>query len=76
MGNPARVIKDWAQLVEFGVVVPDRDPKTIADAVTTILARIKHRALMDNSKCLEAMDLANIAKRSRRVYDEPLEKRV
>jgi glycosyltransferase involved in cell wall biosynthesis len=69
-------VKEWEALIEFGVVVPDRDPKTIADAVTTLLSRIKHRALMDNSKCLEAMDLANIAKRIRRVYDELSEKRV
>jgi len=69
-------VKEWEALIEFGVVVPDRDPKTIADAVTTLLSRIKHRALMDNGKCLEAMDLANIAKRIRRVYDELSEKRV
>ena len=68
-------VKEWAALVEFGAVVPDRDPKTIADAVTTILSRIKHRALMDNSQCVEAMDIENIAKRIRGIYDEILEKR-
>ena len=68
-------VKEWAALVEFGVVVPDRDPKTIADAVIALLTRIKHRPLLDNSKCLEAMDIANIARRIRRVYDEVLEER-
>lgn len=66
-------VKEWARLVEFGLVVPDRNPKTIADAVITLLTRIKHRPLLDNSKCLEAMDLAKIARRIRRVYDEVLE---
>ena len=68
-------VKEWAALVEFGVVPPDRDPKTIADAMTMLLARIKHRALIDNSKCLEAMDLANIARRVKRVYEQVLEER-
>jgi glycosyltransferase involved in cell wall biosynthesis len=66
-------VKEWATLVEFGVVVPDRDPKIIADAVITFLTRIKHRPSLDNSECLEAMDIANIARRIRRVYDEVLE---
>ena len=69
-------VKEWAALVEFGVVVPDRDPKTIADAVTTLLARIKHRTLLDNSKCLEAMDIENIARRIRTIYDELLDNRL
>lgn len=68
-------VKEWARLVEFGVVVPDRDPKAIADAVTTLLARIKHRALMNNSKCLEAIDLPSTARRVRNVYDEVLQER-
>ena len=68
-------VREWAELVEFGVVVPDRDPKTIADAVITLLTRIEHRPSLDNSKCLEAMDIANIARRIRRVYDEVLEER-
>jgi len=65
-------VKEWAELVEFGVVVPDRDQKTIADAVTMTLSRINHRALMDNSKCVEAMDIENIAKCIGRAYDETL----
>lgn len=68
-------VKEWARLVEFGVVVPDRDPKAIADAMTTLLARIKHRALMNNSKCLEAIDLPSTARRVRNVYDEVLQER-
>jgi teichuronic acid biosynthesis glycosyltransferase TuaC len=68
-------VKDWAALIEFGVVVPDRDPKIIANAVTTLLARIQHRALMDNSKCVEAMDIVNIAGQIKCIYDELLEKR-
>jgi glycosyltransferase involved in cell wall biosynthesis len=67
-------VKEWTELVEFGVVVPDREPKTIADAVVALLTRIKPRPLLDNSKCLEALDLANIARRIRGVYDEVLEK--
>lgn len=69
-------VKEWARLVEFGVVVPDRDPKTITDAVIALLSRINHRPLLDNSKCLEAMDIENIARRIRRVYNEVIEERL
>ena len=66
-------VKEWAALVEFGLVVSDRDPKVMADAVITLLSRIKHRRLLENDKCLEAMDLASTARRVRRVYDQVLE---
>ena len=39
-------VKEWAALVEFGVVVPDRDPKTIADAVTTLLEPNKTQSII------------------------------
>jgi len=68
-------VKDWTALVEFGVVVPDRDPKTIANAVTTLLKRIKERRSLDNTACVELMNNANIVRRIRRVYDEILEGR-
>jgi len=68
-------VKEWARLVEFGVVVPGREPKTIADTVISLLSRVKHRPSLDNSKCLEAMDIDNIARRIRRVYDEVLKAR-
>lgn len=68
-------VKEWARLVDFGEVVPDRDPKTIADAAITLLTGIEHRPSLDNSECLEAMDLAKIARRIRRVYDELIEER-
>ena len=68
-------VKEWARLIDFGVVVPNRDPKVMADAVSTLLSRIKHRRFLDNDKCLEAMDLANTTRRVRRVYDQVLEER-
>jgi len=68
-------VKEWAALVDFGKVVQDRDPSTIADTVISLLSRVQHRPSLDNSKCLEAMDIDNIARRIRRVYDEVLEAR-
>lgn len=65
-------VEELAALVEFGVVVPNRDTNTIADAVITLLSRTEQRALMDNNKCLAAMDLANIAKRIRDVYNQAI----
>lgn len=65
-------VREWARLVEFGVVVPDRESKSIGDAIIDLLARTKHRPVLDNSKCLEAMDIASIAKRIKHVYDEAL----
>mgnify|MGYP001767866562 CR=1 FL=1 len=68
-------VKEWSRLVEFGVVVPGREPKTIADMAISLLSRVKHRPLLDNSKCLEMMDIENIAKRIRRVYEDLLDVR-
>jgi len=68
-------VKEWAALVDFGKMVQDRDPRTIADAIVSLLSQVKHRPSLDNSKCLEAMDIDNIARRIRRVYDEVLEAR-
>jgi glycosyltransferase involved in cell wall biosynthesis len=68
-------VKEWAALVDFGAVVPDRDPKSIADEVISLLTRIERRSLLDNSKGVGAMDHQNIARRIRRVYDEVLKER-
>jgi glycosyltransferase involved in cell wall biosynthesis len=63
-------VKEWAGLVDFGVVVSDRDPKTIADIVISHLSRMKQRQLLDNSKCLELIDIKNAAKKIRGIYDD------
>lgn len=68
-------VREWADLVDFGVVVPDRDPKTIANSVIALLRRIKERSALDNSSGLELMNNTNIARRIRRVYDEILKDR-
>jgi len=65
--------KEWVKLVEFGALAADRNPKTIADAVVSLLSRIKNRSSLDNSKCLDAIDLTSIARRIRRMYGELLE---
>jgi len=65
-------VREWAALVDFGVVVEGREAKTLSDAVTGLLERIGNRSSFDNSKCLEAMDNVNIAKRIKGVYDEIL----
>jgi len=67
-------VKEWAGAVEFGVVVPNREPKTIVDAVSAVLARVEYRASLDNSKCIEAMDIKNLTKWVRDLYGEVLEK--
>jgi glycosyltransferase involved in cell wall biosynthesis len=68
-------VVEWATLVDFGAVVPARDPKTIADAAITLLTKTKHRLLLDNTKCLDMMDLANISRRIRLLYDQILQRR-
>ncbi|MEN6373156.1 MAG: glycosyltransferase family 4 protein [Smithella sp.] len=65
--------KEWASLVDFGTVVPDRNPGTMADEVIKIVTRIKPRAALDNTKCIEAMDIANTARRIMGLYSEVLE---
>jgi len=68
-------VKEWARLIDFGEVVPGRGPKNITDEVIALLTRIENRSLLDNNKCLQTMDIENIARRIRRVYYEVLEKR-
>ncbi len=67
-------VKQWVELVEFGAVVTDRDSKHIANTITVLLANIKTRASLDNSKCLEMIDLTNISRQVMRVYDQVFEK--
>ena len=55
--------------------MPDRNPSSIADEVIKIIPRIKNRAALDNTKCIEAMDSANIAERITGLYREALEGR-
>ena len=69
-------VREWARLVEFGVVVPDRDPNNMADAAAALLAQTKHRPSLDNSKPLEAMNASNIARRIRDMYNELLAERL
>ncbi len=68
-------VKGWAQLVDFGVVAPDRNPKCIAETLVCLLSQMEPRSSLDNSRCVGAMDIANIAGRIRRVYDTALEER-
>ncbi len=66
-------VKDWVAQIDFGIVVPDRESTSIADAVSTLLAKIENRSLLDNSHCIETIDFANISLRIRRVYEQVLE---
>lgn len=66
-------VKEWVDLVTFGVVVTGRDPKNIADTAITLLNQIENRALLCNKKCLEKIDINNTAKKIRRVYDQVLD---
>lgn len=68
-------VEQWASMVDFGLVVSGRDKVNLADAVLSVLARVSHRSLLDNSKCLEEMSLENIARRVRKVYDEVIDQR-
>jgi glycosyltransferase involved in cell wall biosynthesis len=63
-------VKEWAEQVDFGVVASDRKPKSIADAAVSLMSRIKQRQLLDNTNCLEVMNIENTAKKVRRIYDD------
>jgi len=67
-------VKDWVRLIDFGMVVPDKNPKGMAEAVVVLLQRISYRSLLENSKCLEIMDISNTARQIRSLYDELLQK--
>ena len=62
-------VKEWAAMVDFGVVASDRDPKTIADAAFALMTRIEQRQSLDNRNCLEVMNIENIAGRIRGIYN-------
>jgi len=67
-------VREWAAQVQFGAVVRDRDPRSIADAAQALLSRIPERFNLDNASCLEAMDIDKVAGRIRGVYRELLER--
>ncbi len=63
-------VKEWADRVEFGRVVPDRNPGSMADAVQELLKGTRERKSLDNRDCISVMDNVNIARRIRLLYDE------
>jgi len=65
-------VEKWAGLVDFGIVVSDRDPRTMADAIVRLLAKVGDRSMLDNKRCLDALDVSAAARRVRAVYDEVL----
>jgi glycosyltransferase involved in cell wall biosynthesis len=48
---------------------------TIAEAATSLLARIGQRSALDNRKCIDVMEIEYAANRIRTIYDEILKKR-
>jgi teichuronic acid biosynthesis glycosyltransferase TuaC len=68
-------VSQWVKLIDFGEVVADRKPERIADAVSALLARTGDRALFDNSRCIETIDLKSVATRVKSLYDELLKDR-
>ncbi len=65
-------VKEWADRIEFGVVTHSKEPNTIADAVVSLLSRTTRRNQLDNSGCIDMIDIMNSARRVRAVYDEVL----
>ncbi len=66
-------VREWAGMVDFGLVALDREPGTMADSVVALLTRLGKRSSLDNSTCLEAMNSEEIALRIKRLYDLVLE---
>lgn len=65
-------VKEWVDLIEFGVVVPSRDPKKMAESAINLLDKFENRTSLCNEKCLERLNIKNIAKKIREIYDRVL----
>ncbi len=63
-------VKSWVNKIDFGYIVSEREPSTVADGVNTLLARINNRELLDNSKCVDTFDLKTIARRIKHLYEQ------
>lgn len=67
-------VRQWAGQVAFGMVVR-RDPGAIAGGVLALLSGTDRRESLDNSGCLDAMDIGNSARRVKMIYEEVLAER-
>ena len=67
-------VKSWAEKIDFGIVVVARNPKILAYAAKDLILRIRNREILDNSKCIENLDLQNVSKRIRQIYERVVAK--
>ena len=65
-------VKEWVDCVDFGVVVKSRDPDKIADNVIELLGRISSRDKLDNTRSIDKMEITNISRRLKSLYDDVL----
>lgn len=67
-------VREWAEMVDFGIVEESRDPKRIADKVIELIDRIAERNKLDNRNALEKMDILKTAQKIKKIYDEAVKK--
>lgn len=62
-------VSESCRLITFGIVEKVADPRSIAEKVLYLLGAIKDRSKLDNSIYLERIDIDNIARKIKRVYE-------
>jgi len=62
-------VQEWCDLISFGLVVKNRNPRIIAEKVVYLLSKIDDRRTLDNSQAVGQMDIANIARKVKSVYE-------
>ncbi len=62
-------VKSWVDKIDFGIVVTNRKPATLADAAKDLIIRINDRETLDNNKCISKIDLENVSRRIKEIYD-------
>lgn len=65
-------VKEWVRLIDFGTVVADRSPETIAESSIRLISQLLPRPCLDNSKCIDLLDFRTVSQRIFSLYQDLL----
>ena len=65
-------VREWTDLINFGVIEETRNPKRMAERAIKLLDITCTRGGLDNTMAIERMDITNTARRIKSVYDDVL----
>lgn len=63
-------VKEWSESTDFGRVLQTRNPRKIADCIIDLVNNVPKRAQLDNKNALKKMDINEVAKKIKRIYEK------